>query len=156
MNGIKSNRAIDVSSNDWQLGGGNKMRSFHHLGIASKSILVDIASLTHQGYQVVSELIEDPLQGVRVQFMEGGGPRIELVTPLNPSSPGPLAAIFASNIKIYHWAFEVPDIDIEIARLREARCRLISPCKPAVAFDGRSIAFLIQPNSMLLELISAT
>jgi methylmalonyl-CoA/ethylmalonyl-CoA epimerase len=130
------------------------MRSFHHLGVASKSMAVDLAAFKQQGYQVASELFEDPLQGVRVQFLEGGGPRIELVTPIDSRSPGPLAAIFASNLKVYHWAFEVLDIEAEISRLSQARCRLISPRKPAVAFGGRSIAFLMQPNSMLLELIS--
>jgi methylmalonyl-CoA/ethylmalonyl-CoA epimerase len=56
-------------------------------------------------------------------------------------------------IKIYHQAFEVPDVRSAIATLVGSRARVVVEPVPAVAFDGRDIAFLLLPNGSLIEVI---
>ena len=54
---------------------------------------------------------------------------------------------------MYHQAFEVPVLDDAISYLAGYRARVLSPPKPAIAFGGRRIAFMLQPNRSIVELI---
>ena len=95
----------------------------------------------------------DPIQGVRGRFLIGPGPRLELLAAI----PGrdTLDPWLKARVKLYHLAYEVDSIHEAIAHLVARRARHVSGPVPAVAFDGRSIAFLMLPNLLLIELIEA-
>lgn len=90
---------------------------------------------------------------VRGQFMVGPGPRLELLTPAAPGSP--VEGHIARGTKIYHQGFEAAHFDDALARLQQAGARLTVAPAPAVAFQGRCIAFLMTPTLNLIEIIEA-
>src|ERR1700759_3857202 len=65
----------------------SQLGTFHHIGLACRSMADEYDQLTALGYSAEGEPILDPVQQVRVQFFAGGGPRIELVEPASDDSP---------------------------------------------------------------------
>lgn len=126
---------------------------FHHMGLACRDLDTEIKALEILGYQLESPFFEDPLQRVRGCFMVGAGPRLELLMPLDDTSP--VMPWLAKGVKYYHQAFETADLRRAIDTLKARRGKVVVPPTPAVAFDGREIAFLLFPNMMLIELIQA-
>ena len=101
----------------------------------------------------VSKIITDPLQQVRVAFVTlQEGSRIELLQPTSKTSP-------VSNILeakkggLYHVCYSVANIEQAITRFCNKGCLHISGPMPAVAFNGRRIAFLYTPQSDVIELV---
>lgn len=124
---------------------------FHHIGVACTDLDGEAARLAILGYRPGGNDFADPVQGVRGRFLIGPGPRLELLAPM----PGRdvLDPWLKAGAKLYHLAFEVAEVDAAIALLVKRRARLVSGPVPAVAFDGRPIAFLMLPNLLLIELI---
>jgi methylmalonyl-CoA/ethylmalonyl-CoA epimerase len=109
--------------------------------------------MTALGYQPVGETFTDPRQGVTGLFLEGSGPRLELLAPLQGSTV--LDPWLAVNAKLYHLAYEVPALGQAAAAAKAAGARQVSRPEPAVAFDGRPISFFMLRNRLLIELIEA-
>jgi methylmalonyl-CoA/ethylmalonyl-CoA epimerase len=107
--------------------------------------------LESTGYRPEGEPFIDPIQGIQGQFLTGPGPRLEIVCPAAPD--GVLQPWLDRGAKMYHLAFEVADLEAEVDRLVAGRGRLILEPVPAVAFEGRSIAFVMLPNLLLVELV---
>jgi methylmalonyl-CoA/ethylmalonyl-CoA epimerase len=126
---------------------------FHHLGIACASLETDLNAFAALGYQTESEIFTDPTQGVRGVFLTGAGPRLELLEPIPGSRT--LTRLLERGVKCYHHAYEVSAFEDTLERLRRARAQVVGPPTPAVAFDGRRIAFLVLPNTWIVELIDA-
>jgi glyoxalase/bleomycin resistance protein/dioxygenase superfamily protein len=124
---------------------------FHHIGMACRDIDAELRALAMVGYELEGNRFTDPLQKVRGCFLAGPGPRVELLAPLDDSSP--VVSWLEKGIKMYHQAYEVESIDLAIATLTAQRAVVLSVPKPAVAFGGRKVAFLMLPNLMLVELI---
>ncbi|MBI5629287.1 MAG: VOC family protein [Elusimicrobia bacterium] len=103
----------------------------------------------------ISRVYEDPLQKVRVAFITlASGERVELVEPMDESSP--VSRILkARRGGFYHLCYEARGLEPEIKRFEEKGCRLISGPTPAVAFEGRRIAFLYTPQNDVIELVEA-
>ncbi|MFQ5495417.1 MAG: VOC family protein [Phycisphaerae bacterium] len=129
------------------------LKAFHHVGIAVQDIVQAANALTTLfSADAESGTIDDPRQGVRVKFMTLGDLRIELVEPAG--SPSPLDSILKRGIGLYHVCHEVADLDKELDRLKTAGARIIAPPKPAAAFDGRQIAF-VMCEGLMVELLEA-
>jgi methylmalonyl-CoA/ethylmalonyl-CoA epimerase len=128
---------------------------FHHVGVACTDIHAEAARLALLGYAVDGDEFIDAVQGVRGLFLAGQAPRLELLEPLSETPAGVLAPWIKQDIKLYHLAYTVPDLASAMKNLRAQRGKLIVPPVPAVAFDGREIAFLMLPNRLLVELIAA-
>ncbi len=124
---------------------------FHHIGLACRDIANDRRDHEFLGYRAEGDTFEDPLQRIRGLFMTLGPMRVELLEPLDETSP--LTAYLKRGIKIYHQCFTCQDIAHSIQALESHGARIVSPPKPAVAFENRLIAFLILPSQMLIELI---
>jgi methylmalonyl-CoA/ethylmalonyl-CoA epimerase len=131
----------------------DRMLVFHHLGIATKSLTEDRRVYGALGYDPEGGEFVDERQGVRGQFLVGGGPRVELLEPLPASDV--LTPFLSRGIKCYHHAYEVASIDEALSQLVAARAKVISKPVPAAAFDERRIAFLLLPNRWMVELIEA-
>lgn len=128
--------------------------SFHHVGLACADIAAERDRLAPLGYRPEGEPFVDARQGVRGCFVAGQSPRLELIEPLPGHEAGVLAPWLRSATKLYHLAYETPDLTAAIAALRRSRAKLVVAPIPAVAFANRQIAFLMLPNRLLVELIA--
>jgi methylmalonyl-CoA/ethylmalonyl-CoA epimerase len=130
----------------------NELR-FHHVGIASRRINDEVASLQTLGYRREGALFTDVGQGIRGQFMVGSGPRLEVLEPHEGSRT--LEPWLSKGVKMYHQAFRVDDLDRELSRRKAGGAMVVVPARPAIAFGGRRIAFVMLPGMLLIELIEA-
>jgi methylmalonyl-CoA epimerase len=123
-----------------------------HIAIVVADLEATIALYTQTlGFSLVyRETVAD--QGVEAVGVRSGDSIIELLRPLDPASP--IAAFRGSAAtKLHHTAFRVPDVAMELARLRAAGVRLIDDV-PRAGAHGNTIAFL-HPKStggVLIEL----
>lgn len=125
----------------------------HHYGLATKSIEKSIKPFLILGYEICSETIFDPLQGVNLLFLKNANDHlIELVEPAQEENP--VSKIIAkSGTSLYHICYEIEEFDTKIEELKKQRfAQIISPT-PAIAFDGRRICFLYNPTLGLIELL---
>ena len=127
----------------------------HHLGVAvadMEGALVFYRDVL--GFVLDSEMFDDPIQKVRVCFLKQKGDsgfQIELIQPLNATSP--VNGYLTKGIGAYHICYEVADIEKTLIDLRAKKCVPVSPPVPAVAFEGRRIAWCVTPTKHLIELV---
>ncbi|MCS3759033.1 VOC family protein [Bradyrhizobium centrosematis] len=126
---------------------------FHHLGMACRKIAAELPELAIAGYRPEGPVFEDPIQQVRIQFVSGGGPRLELIEPISAQSP--VQGVLKRGSKFYHLAYEVGRFDDAIASFRAQQYLPVSSPAPAVAFEMRRIVFLASATLTLIELIEA-
>ena len=106
------------------------------------------------GYDVVAGPFEDPIQKVAVSFLQQRSEdvaAIELVAPSTDDSP--VRALLAKNVGGYHFCFETTDLEAALEHVRAQGAVVISGPVPAVAFEGRRIAWLYAPTRQLFELV---
>jgi methylmalonyl-CoA/ethylmalonyl-CoA epimerase len=125
--------------------------SFHHVGLACRDLARECAGLEVLGYRSSQAEFTDRGQGVVGMFLDGPGPRLELLAPLPDSRV--LDPWLSGRAKMYHLAYEVPDLRPAISRALEADARQVSAPTPAVAFDEREICFVMLRTLLLVELI---
>jgi methylmalonyl-CoA/ethylmalonyl-CoA epimerase len=128
--------------------------NLHHLGIAVDDLDVAIlvysdlfgATLEHR------ERVDD--QGVEAASLLVGESRIELLQPLGPDTPvGKFLAKRGPGM--HHMAFEVDDLDAELARLKAHEVLLIDE-QPRRGMFGLQVAF-VHPEAtggVLAEFVS--
>jgi len=126
---------------------------FHHIGIAVEKINESIKAYEALGYSKSSEIIFDPIQKVQLCFLDKDeSPTLELVAPI--SSDSPVTNILAkSGPTPYHNCFEVDDIAVSVASLKQYGYRRLSAIVPAIAFGNRRICFLYHKEVGLIELL---
>lgn len=124
---------------------------FHHVGIACRAVDAEVENWRPLGYAIEGEAFADPIQGVRGLFMTGAGCRIELLEQLDGSTV--LEPFLKRGILAYHHAYLTDSLHQQIDHLEDLGARLVVEPVPAVAFDGREIAFLSLRNGFLCELI---
>jgi methylmalonyl-CoA/ethylmalonyl-CoA epimerase len=79
--------------------------------------------------------------------------RIELVAPAEPDSP--VRSFLEKGGGLHHVCYEVPDLERALDEARLRKCVLVRSPKPAVAFAGRRIAWVITPEKLLIEYLEA-
>jgi methylmalonyl-CoA/ethylmalonyl-CoA epimerase len=128
------------------------MKRIEHLGIAveslEKSIPMFEALLNTSCYKKEGVASE----GVQTAFFQVGESKIELLEATIPDSP--IAKFLEKNGPgFHHVAFEVADIEAELARLAAAGFQLIHQT-PKDGADNKRIAFLHpkSTNGLLVEL----
>jgi len=127
--------------------------TFHHVGLACRALGPERDAHELLGYRVEGTRFVDPIQGVEGLFMTHGAMRLELLAPSGPESP--LHDYLRRGVRLYHEAFETPNILGAIEALEAGGARLVSGPVPAIAFGGRSIAFVMLRSLSLIELIQA-
>ena len=130
--------------------------AFHHVGIAVRDLEQGILSYKNLfGYKLISGPFDDPIQKVSVCFLSRGegDPVLELVAPLGPDSP--IRRVLKKGGGTYHLCYQVPDMDAAIAHLTANGSFLVSGPVSAVAFEMRSIAWLVTETDLLVELLQA-
>lgn len=129
-----------------------------HVGVAVPSLGPATETLsTLFGYRVVSGPFDDPIQKVSVNFLTqsaGDIAEIELIAPLSEDSP--IKSMLAKgNGGAYHLCFETSDIERALIHAKNNGCMIVSQPVPAVAFNGRRIAWIYTPSRQLFELVEA-
>lgn len=128
---------------------------FQHLGVAVRNM--DAALSTYRdilGYRLIAGPFTDPRQKVRVCFLRSDQPAdavIELVEPAADDSP--IAGVLNRGGGAYHMCFETPRLDQTLEELLAKKCLLVASPVPAVAFNGRRIAWIYTPTRQLIELL---
>lgn len=128
------------------------MRKIEHIGIAVKDISaaneIFAALFDEEHYKV--ETVES--EGVNTSFFKVGPNKIELLEGTTPDSPI-TKFIEKRGEGIHHIAFDVEDIEAEIARLQGKGFRVLNE-KPKEGADGKVVAFLHpkSSNGVLVEL----
>jgi methylmalonyl-CoA/ethylmalonyl-CoA epimerase len=130
-----------------------------HVGVAVPSLGPATEALsTLFGYRVVSGPFDDPIQKVSVNFLTQSDKdvtEIELIAPLTPDSPITSMLKKSGGGGAYHLCFETTDIDQALIHAQNNGCLIASPAVPAVAFNGRRIAWIYAPTRQLFELVEA-
>ena len=129
-----------------------------HVGVAVPSLGPAAEALTDLfGYKVVSGPYDDPLQKVKVLFLAKTArdvAEIELIAPLGEDSP--IQSMLAkSGGGAYHLCFETNNIDGALEHAKRNGCIVVSAPVPAVAFEGRRIAWIYTRSRQLFELVEA-
>lgn len=126
----------------------------HHIGILVKDI-----SAAAEGYISIlryhprTEVIRDPIQNALVQFLALAGDEVylELIAPDGPQSH--LNSALKKGGGVHHVCYTVSGIDAMVAQMQEKGYLLIRSPQPAVAFNGRAIAWLMNRDHLLVELV---
>ncbi|MDI9867150.1 methylmalonyl-CoA epimerase [Flectobacillus sp. DC10W] len=128
------------------------MQHVEHIGIAVKSLsesntlfskLLGVSPYKHEGVES---------EGVLTSFFQTGQTKIELLEATNPDSP--IAKFIEKKGEgIHHIAFEVEDIETEMARLKSEGFILLNEV-PKKGADNKLVCFLHpkSTNSVLVEL----
>ncbi len=128
--------------------------ALHHIGFVVAGLDPAIAGFTRSvAAEWDGRTWEDPQQGVRVAFLATGGSpvQIELVAPLGEASP--VAQFLERGGGLHHLCYEVADLEASIADMHALGNLLVRPPAPAVAFEGRRIAWLMTREKLLIELL---
>jgi len=128
----------------------------HHLGFVVASIdramLGFVRSLAAERD---GQVFADPLQKVKVAFLSTrtDDPQIELVEPAGEDSP--VQRFLSQGGGLHHVCYEVANLEQALADFRGRGSAIAKRPKPAVAFGGRHIAWVITPEKLLVELLEA-
>ncbi|MEM7167396.1 MAG: methylmalonyl-CoA epimerase [Planctomycetota bacterium] len=123
-----------------------------HIGIAVPQLEAALPLWRATGAKIGSvETVAS--QGVRVQFLDTGHSKTELLEPIDDNSP--IARFLASGKRgVHHVAYRVDNLDARLAELRAEGVPLIHD-EPVPGSRGTRIAFLHPKGTggVLLELI---
>ena len=127
---------------------------FHHVGYVVASIEQAMPGFVRSlGAQWDGRVIHDPLQKVKVAFLttRAEDPQIELVEPASEDSP--VSGFLARGGGLHHVCYEVGDLEGQLDEFRARGAVIAKRPKPAVAFEGRRIAWVITAEKLLVELL---
>ena len=126
----------------------------HHVGFVVASIERAMPGFVRSLAATWDEqIIHDPLQKVKVAFLttRAGDPQIELVEPAGEASP--VLRFLQQGGGLHHVCYEVGDLEHQLIEFRSRGAVIASRPKPAAAFGGRRIAWVITPEKLLVELL---
>ena len=125
---------------------------FHHIGYAVKDIEKTSRYYTNASWSL-SEVQVEENQNVKIAFLSKPSvPLIELVAPLNDTSP--ITSIIKRNngVSTYHICYEVDDIDAALSELRKMQyIVLFEPL--IIATMNCKICYLYNKHVGLIEII---
>lgn len=129
----------------------------HHIGVVVPSITSVIESfcLSVKGAGW-SKTWHDPIQRVRVAFIYPaipGEPSIELVEPAEEKAS--VWKFLERGGGFHHVCYEVGNLNAELAAANARGETVIRRPQPAVAFDGRRIAWIVTKEKLLFEYLEA-
>jgi methylmalonyl-CoA/ethylmalonyl-CoA epimerase len=127
---------------------------FHHVGYAVQNIAAYVDGYVSSVLRprAVSRIIEDPIQRVRIAFVELPGGSLELIEPTSPDSPVQ-QILNRKRGGLYHVGYTTRDFEAAMARAIAYGCRPLSKPVPAAAFGEKRIVFFMTPQFDIIELI---
>lgn len=125
----------------------------HHVGYVVKSIRQEAEKLVCSlALHWDGKIIHDSLQTVYVSFFQplvAGNPTIELVEPEDNGST--VHKFLQRGGGLHHLCYEVASLEEQLEWTKRNRDLIVRPPAPAVAFEGRRIAWVYTRSKMLLE-----
>ena len=126
-----------------------------HIGYAVKRIDRALSSFEKLDY-VFEPVIDDTDRNVKLAFGEKDGYRIELVAPLDKKQESPVDQYLSNAVGTpYHICYESDRFDEEIEELKSQGFKVVIEPKPAVAFGGRRVVFMMNIGFGLMEIVEA-
>jgi len=129
----------------------------HHVGFVVADIEAGLRGFVQSlAAKWDGKIFADPIQKVKVAFLvtRPGDARIELVQPAADDSP--VSRFLAERGGgFHHVCYEVEDLNRALAEFRGRGALLARPPKPAVAFEGRRIAWVLTAEKFLVELLES-
>lgn len=124
-----------------------------HIGYAVKRIDRAIDAFKKLGFQF-EPVVDDIGRNVKLAFGVKDGYRIELVAPLDRKLESPVDQYLSNAVGMpYHICYESEDIYKEIEELVKQGYKVVIEPKPAVAFGGRRVVFMINIGFGLMEIV---
>jgi methylmalonyl-CoA/ethylmalonyl-CoA epimerase len=126
----------------------------HHMGFVVADIATAMPAFARSmAAEWDGQIFEDPLQKAKVAFMttRPGDAQIELVQPVGENSP--VQRFLLQGGGMHHLCYEVASLEAELTSFRSRGAAIASRPKPAVAFGGRRIAWVITSEKFLVELL---
>jgi methylmalonyl-CoA/ethylmalonyl-CoA epimerase len=133
----------------------NTTLRLHHVGFVVASIAESMDEFVRSlAGSWDGKVFEDPHQKVKVAFLSTGpaDAQIELVEPAEATSPVS-RFLEEQGGGLHHVCYEVEDLEREMAKMRSHGAIIAKRPKPAVAFEGRRIAWVITSGKLLVELL---
>lgn len=131
--------------------------ALHHIGFVVAEIQSSIQAFRASlGAAWNGTVYEDPKQKVKVAFLvthplEG---QIELVEPASDDSPV-TKFLRERGGGLHHLCYEVQDLERALLTFKSRGAMIAKRPFPAVAFDGRRIAWIVTAEKLLVELLEA-
>lgn len=129
--------------------------TLHHLGLVVGSIAkVAEEFAVCMGLRWDGKIIHDPLQRVRVSFFwppDSRNPVFELVEPASEVSP--VRSFLKKGGGFHHVCYEIDSLESGLREAQAVGLAIVAGPTPAVAFDGRRIAWVCSRNRLLMELL---
>jgi methylmalonyl-CoA/ethylmalonyl-CoA epimerase len=126
-----------------------------HFGFVVADIEAGVAGFTKSlAASWDGRIFQDPLQKVKVTFLETGpgDARIELVQPDAEDSPVS-RFLREKGGGFHHVCYEVADLERQMAEMKSRGALIARRPLPAMAFEGRRIAWMLTAEKMLVELL---
>jgi methylmalonyl-CoA/ethylmalonyl-CoA epimerase len=127
--------------------------TLHHVGFAVASISATAEAFARMlGAKWDGEVISDPLQEAKVSFLRQNGvkePMLELIEPAGADSP--LHRFLKRGGGLHHLCYEVDCLEAQLESSRALGALIVKPPVPAVAFEGRRIAWIYTRQKLLVE-----
>jgi methylmalonyl-CoA/ethylmalonyl-CoA epimerase len=127
----------------------------HHVGYVVASIETAMPGFVRSlAAAWDGRVFDDPLQKVKVAFLttRREDALIELVEPAGADSPV-LRFLEEKGGGLHHVCYEVADLEEQLSEFRSRGAVIAKRPKPAVAFGGRRIAWIVTPEKLLVELL---
>lgn len=128
------------------------MQKVEHIGIAVKSLAISVPLFEKLLNSFCYKTEEVESEKVVTAFFRAGETKIELLESMDPD--GVIARFIEKKGEgLHHIAFEVPDIEAEMNRLKEDGFALLNET-PKTGADNKLVCFLHpeQTNGVLVEL----
>jgi methylmalonyl-CoA/ethylmalonyl-CoA epimerase len=129
----------------------------HHFGFVVNNIDQTVASFARSvNGSWNGAIFHDPVQKVKVTFllMPGTDVQMELVEPAEEKSP--VRAFLKKGGGLHHLCYEVEDCEQAMMAMRKLGSMIVKRPKPAVAFQGRKIAWVLTSEKLLIELLEGS
>ncbi len=129
--------------------------ALHHIGFVVAEIQSSIQAFRASLGAAWNGLVyEDPNQKVKVAFLATAPSQgqIELVEPASNDSPV-TKFLRERGGGLHHLCYEVHDLERALAAFKTRGAVIAKRPLPAVAFDGRRIAWIVTPEKLLVELL---
>lgn len=129
----------------------------HHVGFVVQSIETSLPGfLRSLGATWDGEIFVDPHQKVKVTFLSthSANAKVELVEPNAEDAPV-VRFLKERGEALHHLCYEVDDLEGCLQVMRTRGALIAKRPKPAVAFGGRRIAWVLTAEKLLLEMLDA-
>lgn len=130
----------------------------HHVGFVVAHLDAAVGRFTEAlSASWDGRIVHDPIQRVNVTFLTPVCPseaQVELIEPAGPEAP--VTKFLSRNGGgLHHLCYEVPELESQLLRSKSQGALIVQNPVPAVAFDGRRIAWVYTRDKLLLEFLEA-